>query len=289
MSPDTPQENRWSGHGIMPARYLRFFGMQRAGNHGVIDLVLRNAIETGTVFLNNCRPRMKPFQSYANLLVNRRDFGGMRDGGAPLSDILSAAGKAPLLVLSYENYVPTETETGSSGNFDDRCFSASVFVVRSFCNWYASMAKLERDVQFVKRQDQLEADLRILRFAACYAETCRNAHRLCQRSGWHIVLFDKWCSDEPHRKAMIEKLAGNLREWDLGQTQKFGAGSSFEKLRGIPDPEKLNERWRSLFGNAQEMPLLRVLTRDAKFKQSIDLFFPGESDRLTAITHRPAA
>jgi len=236
------------------------FGVQRSGNHGIINWIASLFDEPKT-FLNsrhqseksrwrrNCFAFHKPVRSTSNSGITK----------------YSHLQKRPqnLLIYSIENQTPKMIDEnlrnrhhlfGESENFH------VVLILRDPFNTYASRIQDEYD----KKHRQ----------SCCISRNCRRyPENWVQYAKLHLaqkrvlgviptcILFNKWVYDQDYRQNICEQLGGTYTEQELRTVPKFGGGSSFDKQQfdGKAHEMKLTERWK---GFVNDPRYLRLFNRE---------------------------
>ncbi len=208
---------------------VRVYGLQRSGNHAMIDWIMQQYAGHPTLLLNNVRHGLEdPY-----LTCDRRVPHELGTADSP--EALRAAPKA-LLVYSYEDargrmtsdiafldsvlaVEATELEArflGSSARTLD------VMVVRDPFNFFAS--RLKRLDTLTGRRDT-ELIVRDWKQLAT-----RAARTPANESATEVVgNYNRWARERDYRVWLGAKVGGRYSDASMKKVAEFGGGSSFEK------------------------------------------------------------
>lgn len=271
----------WPQAGFSPACAFQVFGMRRSGNHAIIDWLMRNAPEaaTGGVFYNNCKFGKSPLQTYGSL-----DVYGPYTGRFPHKDIgdamrIAQAGSAPMVIVSYEDRIPQATSEPqkASAGMKDADFDHQILIYRSFLNWSASLlAKIKQNTGFGPTDR-----MRIMMVA--FATYAQGLDRVTDAKEAVAICYDDWVASEDYRARILGSLDLPVRDLGLGQVQRYGGGSSFQKEQ--KDAEKLdtNARDAAMADDAEYKLLLWTAAHDLRFMERLMPHFETDAERLVAL------
>ncbi len=275
MSSDT--HDNWTELGVTPGAVLRVFGMRRAGNHAVINWLMRNSPSEGTVFLNNCVAGRNPFRSYKTLEVNgqRCTLGEERK---TLADFATDAGDGATLLVSYEDVMPNRVPGGHaiSGDFDESLFGQEVLIYRSFLNWAASLVKKIANNPTYKQAHRTIILLRALEQYSASLELVLHQQEL----NIVAICYDDWLQQPDYRADVLDRMGFTLRDDSLGEVQTYGGGSSFQPEEGEADKLGTNKRWKQMADDPIFQTVLWLFAQDEEFLGRLDDVFPEDADRL---------
>lgn len=262
----------WSRAGVSPVCALQVFGMRRSGNHAIIDWLMRNAPNdaSGGAFLNNCRWGTDPLRSFA--AVDAYDTQGARvPGGGKAA--FAAAGARPHLIVSYEDRAPLAADVPqrAAKGYADTDFSQSIVILRSFLNWSASLlAKLKRNPAY----GSVERARVMLNALPTYAEMLTRA----DDPGRVAICYDDWVRDPQARADILSSLHLPLRDNDLGATQRFGGGSSFDG-----SATSTTDRDSVMAHDPEYQTLLWTAAHDVGFVETLMPRFALDAERLVKL------
>lgn len=226
---------------------LRVAGLQRSGNHAIINWILEQHSGSPRCFLNNvAHDGSDPYHSCEHLLV--------RDISADVHlDQLQSIEKR-LLVYSLEDdrrkmqgtvgfvesafseeaAVKRRQHTGESQHRID------VLIVRDPFNFFASRLRRLLDLSGTKDIQKIANDWKQTIKTAMQWSAHRSPNRL-------VISFNRWFSDEPYRRELAGSLFGIFNDRSMGIVEDFGGGSSFDgQAYGRLTPRMLLRKWRSL-------------------------------------------
>ena len=260
----------WEQFDLTPSVSLCVFGMRRAGNHAIINWLLRNppAKSTGTIFMNNCGFRRSPFESHKSVEVN-----GKRRGRT--IEYLPKAGGAPMVVISYEDRPPPgpEDEKSLPRGFDTGQIDHNIIVFRSFLNWSASLLKklrINSDYTPVSRGRIMLSSIE--RYGQMLVRL--------QSSGFVGICYDPWVISPSYRTDVLHQLGLPVSDNTLGDMQRYGGGSSFPD-QILPDQDmESHKRWVHMVEDSEYLALLWIAAQDAGLLKLVGELFPVDLEML---------
>jgi len=270
----------WQRAGIDPVCALQVFGMRRSGNHAIIDWIMRNAPDaaSGGLFHNDCRYGDDPLEAFASLEVFGKQATLIPSEGRPADRRRAEAGAQPLVFVSYEDRPPAAggKRQKASLDFGNTDFTHSVKIYRSFLNWSASLlAKLKRNPGY-----GLLERLRIMMMAMpSYAKMLIRVAK-----PEHVgVCYDAWVTSEAYQADVLTTLGLEARDNGLGQVQRFGGGSSFQKK--VRDPAQLESTARdaAMAEDTEYQLLLWTAAHDVAFVETLIAHFRDDAERLVTL------
>lgn len=273
-----PEANEiWNELGVTPGPVVRVFGMRRAGNHAIINWLLRNAPSEGTVFLNNCVAGRHPFRGFKTLEVNGQRCTQKGERKA-LADFAVDAGEGATLLVSYEDVMPNRVPSGQaiSGNFDESLFGQEVLVYRSFLNWAASLVKKIANNPTYKQAHRTIILLRALEQYSASLEMVMHQQAL----NMVAICYDDWLQSADYRADILGRMGFAQRDDSLGKVQSYGGGSSFQPEEGEADKLSTDRRWQQMAADPLFQIVLWLFAQDAEFLDRLDAIFPDDADRL---------
>lgn len=226
---------------------VRVFGLQRSGNHAVLQWMMDQHRGRRIAFLNDVRHG--DHDPYTELW--EPEFHGFEDG-LDLEQIRRAPKR--LLLYTYEdsrvNMAPGQESVLAT--LYDAAFEANrerylgpsahrldFVILRDPFNFFASRLRRLHDLTGTR-------DVRWI------VENWTSLARLAlEDSGAddapHVVLFNRWRSDEGYRRALCRKLMGDYSDDTLNRVSDHGGGSSFDGKAQIPlSLAELRSDWRTL-------------------------------------------
>jgi hypothetical protein len=225
---------------------LRVFGLQRSGNHAIIEWILDQHVGKRTCFLNNVgHGNQDPFTTTRQVAL--AGFGSHSDVEA-----LRRAHK-DLLIYSYEDD-PSRMRQGATliDAIHDQEFEQqriryvgesehriNVLVLRDAFNFFASrLKKLDaltgtKDVEAIKESWKLMAK-----------RALRMGRDLKGDEFW--VSYNDWVSDEKYRRRLSTRLFGRFSDASLAYVSGHGGGSSFDSDHGRISLRVIRRKWRRL-------------------------------------------
>ncbi len=277
-------DTAWSQAGFSPVCALQVFGMRRSGNHAIIDWIMRNAPEgaSGGVFYNNCKFGKNPIRHYGSMDTYgaERDLLDHRDDKDV--DRVGAAGKAPMVVVSYEDRMPQPAGEAqrASHEMQDADFTHQVIIYRSFLNWSASLlAKIKKNPVFGATDR-----LRIMTVAlATYAQ---GLDRVAQAKGVIAICYDDWMTSESYRADVLRRLGLPVRDLSRGKVQRYGGGSSFQRKVARASELDTVARDAAMADDLEYGLLTWTAAHDLQFMERLIPHFEDDAERLATLAER---
>lgn len=270
---------------LLPVRYsepfdenynqniLRTFGLQRSGQHLVIEWISRGLINA--IHLNHCRFYPSGFSLVLTPITGRRVIyskDAVNDSGIQGRENFQSS----LPPASYYNLLYSLEDVSLRDEMIqklDRSFrSKTVLILRDPANWLASSIQHNRS-----SKENLLSKRNILIEYLEQATLVKNH----VRSNFVAINYNKFTIDHKYRKHIAERLnivSFENAEKALNHIPNFGKGSSFSTSHNI---NNTLERWK-LFQND---PFFRYVLQDQYLVDLSTKFFgrvPGLSD-LTLI------
>ncbi|MEB3230907.1 MAG: hypothetical protein VKJ64_07860 [Leptolyngbyaceae bacterium] len=229
---------------------VRICGLQRSGNHAIIEWIINQHQGTRICFLNNVRHgNHNPFDTSEQILVhNFEEFpkGKMEE----VTEALKTASK-DLLIYSYEDdrrkiinnesfwnsvYSP-EFEQERQSYLGDSAKFIDILIVRDPYNFFASRLKRIDGLTGVKDIGFIINSLKEIMREAIQIEADPNGTNL-------VIKYNQWFSDKQYRKSLSEQLGGKFDDSSLDQVSSVGGGSSFDGTRFNSKKKlKLQDLW----------------------------------------------
>ncbi len=269
--------------GFAPGPVLRICGMRRSGNHAITDWLQRNSPTGGSVFFNNCQPGKGPLAHFRGLEVN-----GERVASKPafrnLPDSLAAAGEGAMVLISYEDALPSLLGQPLSGPFDESLFTGEVVIYRGFLNWSASLLKKLQGNPAYSPSRRVSILLRACDIYTGMLELVLHQDDL----GVTAICYDDWYSSEPYRANTLSRLGLPLRDNSLGPVQPYGGGSSFQKEAASSEALETDRRWQLMADDPEYQAVLHVAARDALLTDRLSRLMPKDAACLERVArHSP--
>ncbi|MGK7889063.1 MAG: hypothetical protein AB4042_06985 [Leptolyngbyaceae cyanobacterium] len=224
-------------------KLIQFCGLQRSGNHGVINWIIAQE-KSRICHINGVFPEANPWNK--NWGISYHDFEywpGKRDE-------VGAFVAKNMLICSYENRALTDIFSSSHPElkyYVGRSLSKyTILVLRDPYNTFASWFKSGWEVTPL-----------ILELWKDYAkEFLGITHYLPEKKV--LVNFNRWFQEQDYRQQISTQLGLQFSDVGLAKVSHHGGGSSFDK--------------QSFQGNTREMKLLGRFQAFAQDKHFIELF-----------------
>jgi hypothetical protein len=269
-------ETAKAGRGGSPTNFLelRVFGLQRSGNHAIIEWILDQHAGRRTCFLNNVgHGDQDPFTTTRRIAVE--GFGSNMDVEAV------RRARKDLLIYSYEDDL-TRMAQGSTliDAIHDEYFEEQrihyvgesehridVIVLRDAFNFFASRVKKldaltgTKDLEAIKETWKLLAQ-RALRLRRDFAGD----------EFW--ISYNAWVSDQEYRRRLSTRLFGQFSDASLGYVSGHGGGSSFDYDHGRLSLRVIRRKWRRLLDPRVYLHsgrhLRRLMAKDGRRMKVLD-------------------
>lgn len=266
--------------GFAPGMVLRVFGMRRSGNHAIAAWLLRNAPDGRSVYLNNCRAGRNPLDSFRSVEINGQPV-PVKPALEDLSSVADVAGDGSLLLISYEDTLPSESRKGRpvSGDFDENRIDADLIIYRGFVNWIASLVKkLQANPEFSLTRRSAVALRAIDTYAHLLAliEAREQLRLTC-------ICYDQWVQNEEYRRGVLRDLGLQANDTALGPVRREGGGSSFQANTRNADDLAPARRWAQMADDPEYQAILQLAARDENLTDRLSRLFPEDAARLAAI------
>jgi hypothetical protein len=239
---------------------IRFFGLQRSGNHGVISWILQNSPFDRTLFLNNCNANKCPYAYFSTLEVEGKRLSWIqaKDGEAP--ELIERAKQAQMQVVSYETGFTDLVKGKPTDLYDGTQLmdTHDIIVKRSFLNWLSSLWKMN-----AKKYPEVESRIENIEknISAWVALNSPSADIPTHVTTIH---FEKWNSAAEYRSELAKQLGLSNKNLDLPRIASYGGGSSFDGNSPKLDPNAmdLNARWKTLVDDHYFKGIIQTILDD---------------------------
>lgn len=226
---------------------VRTFGLQRSGNHAVLQWIMDQHRGHRIVFLNDVRhgdhdpytelwePEFHGFGDVTDVEQIRRSpkrlllytYEDSRVNMAPEQDSLLATLHDPGFEANRERYLGASTHR------------MDFVILRDPFNFFASRLRKLDDLTGVRHVAWIVDNWKALATLALEDSEADDAPE--------VVLFNRWQSDEGYRRALSRRLMGEFSDATLNRVSDHGGGSSFDGKAHIPLTfAELRSDWRTL-------------------------------------------
>lgn len=226
---------------------VRAFGLQRSGNHAVLQWMMDQHRGHRIAFLNDVRHG--DHDPYTELW--EPEFHGF-DEGLDLEQIRRAPKR--LLLYTYEDSRVNMARGQESllATLDDAAFEANrerylgpsahrkdFVILRDPFNFFASRLRKLDDLTGVRDVPWIVENWKALARLALHGSGGDDAPR--------VVLFNRWRSEAGYRRTLSRELMGEYSDDTLNRVSEHGGGSSFDGKAQIPlSLAELRSDWRTL-------------------------------------------
>ena len=266
---------------------VRVCGLQRSGNHAIINWIINQHKGKAYCFLNNVRHgSYDPFETCSQLFFENLSC-------SPEREALRRVAKH-LLVLSYEDddtqmlkntgflksVFDPQFESNRRRYLGNSRYAYDVFIVRDPFNFFASrLTKWER-LTGRKDVDRVVHDWKEMARAAIALESDPRPQALA-------ISYNAWHTDVSYRKELSRRLLGHHDDSSMNHVSSIGGGSSFE---AVPlTPRMLVRNWRKAF-DAKRLTMLhhylgRIALRERGSKMHVLERWKGfrQDDRFLSV------
>jgi hypothetical protein len=247
--------------------------MKRAGNHAVIDWLIRNSGFLSFHHLNNCTPRKAPYAGALSLFTGEEHH--RRDAAFDPATLPPAE----IVVASYEDLDLGQWIEGAPKHrlaWPHRQ-PLDIYIERSFLNWLPSYFRLWRN-------RGLKAPLDLCAKAFPAIRKWNRNHALCAAGpeGIYRIDFDRWGAEPSHRHEILSRLGfANLAD-DVSRVAPTGGGSSFDGLAfdGEAEAMPVRERWRTISDDGLLRQVVSLALEDAALRDLVRAQTPEALDAL---------
>ncbi|MDB9529866.1 hypothetical protein PN498_28020 [Oscillatoria sp. CS-180] len=237
-------------------KLIRFCGIQRSGNHAVINWMIAQE-HRKTCFINGAFPGTNPWhQNWGIAYPNFPYWPKERD-------IKGALVSKELFIFSYENQPLSDIEADKSALADyigNSREDYTVVILRDPYNTFAS---------WMKRHTPVTPS--VIELWKRYAYEFVGKSNLIN-SPKILVSFNQWFSDQTYRQNLAHQLGLEFTDHGLREVSHHGGGSSFDGqgLRGQATHMNVLTRFHHYVSNPQFQAIFEA---DAELKQLSDQIF----------------
>ncbi len=240
---------------------IRLIGLQRTGNHGITNWIMKQYGEVNIAYLNSVKPCYNPYRLYYNNFPNNRFS----------KDAFGQFSKKDLLLHSYED---KRLELICDANFEKKhdlylgksAKRYDVLILRDPFNLFASRLKMmDRKLNGIKEmgdklteKQRIDNELREKRLKRLIGKSSVNlwisyakeflgeTDYLTQKKVF--INYNQWFSDQEYRQNISQQLDVQFSDLGLEKVKGQGKGSSFDQLNfsGKATDMKVLERWQNV-------------------------------------------
>ena len=263
---------------------LRVFGLQRSGNHAIIEWILDQHIGKRTCFLNNVgHGNQDPFTTTTQVALT---------GFGAVSDIEAIRGeRKDLLIYSYEDDLSrmrpgaTLTDTIHDQGFESQRVRyvgesehrVNAVLLRDPFNFFASRIKKLNALTGTKDVEAIKESWKLM---AKYALRMRRDFE--GNEFW--ISYNDWVCDQKYRRRLSARLFGQFSDASLSYVSGHGGGSSFDSDHGRLSLRVLRRKWRRLFDpnvyKHADRYLRRLIAKDGRSMKVLERWREMQQDAL---------
>lgn len=252
---------------------IRFFGMQRSGNHAIINWIIRqtkgslyflHAVGLARYNSQNPYQAMEEFEHWASgVQVARLTFYDNEDTAAATQtiyyeDILGRFSKKEYLLYTYEDRSITEILSENNEKYHDQWLGTSeqrydMLLLRDPFNLFASRFMAREWLNGIQDTDKVKA------LWKQYAKEYLGITKILPNTRI-VVNFNLWVESRSYRQILAESLGLHFTDEGLEEMPAHFPGSSFDgnNFNNRAQEMALNERWKFYQSDA----LYRAIFRD---------------------------
>lgn len=207
---------------------LRVCGLQRSGNHAIINWILDQHHGKASCFLNNVRhgdhdPFKTARQCYLKKLRNTYDVEHIRNTQKHVlvysyEDDLSQMQKSKSFIESVYDKNFEEVRDQYIG-LNEKYFD--VIIIRDPFNFFASRIEMLESLTGTQDLGSIKNDWKEL--AKLSLDVIKNSDEK-----YFVIKYNDWFSDKKYRVTLCQQLYGNFSDDSLSSLSYFGGGSSFD-------------------------------------------------------------
>lgn len=235
--------------GVVNQKEIRFIGLQRSGNHPLINWLFTQAKEV-RCFLNWAPVDQNPFiyfQKRGTVDEFQTDF---FEKFNILAEQLGFFSKKNFLMYSYEDEFLKDVATDRFERNHDRWLGKSadrfdVLLLRDPFNLFASRLKKEDDVIENRYSLRVESERKtLIRLWKEYAKEFLGDTNFLPNKV--TISYNHWFLDENYRKSLADKLGLDFSDETMNKVLPVGGGSSFDRTSkdASGTSMKVLDRWK---------------------------------------------
>ena len=234
---------------------LRVCGLQRSGNHAVMDWVINQHRGARICFLNNVlHGDQNPFSNTHMIFTyGMKEFSDGRLREVP--ENLQYLNK-DLMIYSYED---DQRKMQNYDSFLDSVYckkfaanrkaylgesaeAIDILIVRDPYNFFASRLKKLNQLTGIKDIDKIILFWKELAQEAIEVEQNPKSSKL-------VINYNRWFSEKGYRQQLCKRLGGNFSDQSIKRVSSIGGGSSFDKknFNGTLAFKDIFPNWKKFF------------------------------------------
>lgn len=232
-------------------RELRIAGLQRTGNHAVINWIFEQTPEL-KCYLNCVKPDKNPYLSFERRGTVREFQKDFFTKFNIVSERLGFFSQKELLIYSYEEefiedvFCSNKFEASHDrwvGGCDERI---DMIILRDPYNLFASRLKKEEDINAnrysLKKDGERETVIKIWK---SYAREMTGKTSLIKNKKVHVN-YNKWFLEKEYRRGLAASLGIEFTDKGMDNVLPIGGGSSFDRTSkdSSGTQMKVLERWK---------------------------------------------
>lgn len=261
---------------------IRVTGLQRSGNHAIINWIRRQAGEN-TLFFNDVDPE-RPFE------IERMPKAEREQQPRECYDcVIYSYEDRVLELINHDSFYPQSNRFGIDA---DQRFDVVIF--RNPFNSFAS--RMKHNVVSSDMATYISGlNLPELWLTYAYEATGRTSH---MTQPCVAVNYDRWCNSKDYRRDIARRLGLTFTDEGFNEITAFGDGSSFDKTAYDSKANKMrtDQRWKAfaedpayigLFADRQVTDLaLELFPVDEELRAYIENTIQPEHSRLASAKRR---
>lgn len=215
---------------MRPANEIRIFGLQRCGQHLIINWLLKQC-KGKVLFVNNMKLNSGPLAGWRKMYYENGVHKKLKS--------YDNLGNIDYLIYNYEDI--SISDVSPKPFYPKPCKFTQILIVRDLFNFVASRIKLTLDGKRrgckIKLTNTRSRE-KLIRF---WKETAKEflsiTNKLKNKIG---ISYNSFVSDKNYRKDIANKLGLVFTDEGINEVTKFGGGSSFDSINYDGKAQKMS-------------------------------------------------
>lgn len=258
---------------LVNQREVRVLGLQRTGNHAVINWIYRQTPEF-KCYLNFVEIGANPFATFQKRGTIREFEPEFHSRINTITARMGWLKDKETLIYSYEDesladaFANPRFERSRRRWLGDSAARYDVLILRDPYNLFASRLKKERDFRRNRYSLHCPQERRaLINLWKSYAKEFLGDSSVIATENKVPISYNRWFTDREYRRRLAERLGLEFTDDGASQVLPIGGGSSFDRIEKNAEASKMKvlERWRhfqddpvftSIFKNDDELTSL---------------------------------
>jgi hypothetical protein len=241
---------KWNKNNNVNEKEIKIIGMQRTGNHAIVNWIYSQCDELKCV-LNNIPLNRNPFIAFSKRGTVKEFDQNFKQKLNITAERLGFFARKKLLIYTYEDELVQDVFNKFSSKKHDSWVGKSkikydLLIIRDPFNLFAS--RLKRDDNNIKNRYSLRNKLQREKVVSLWKNHAReflgdtdylSENKVC-------VNYNLWFTEKKYRKQLAEKLNIKFTDQSINEVLHIGGGSSFDRteLNNEASKMKVLERWQ---------------------------------------------